>query len=431
MNKKFFNLIVISICSIFFVTLVATGCFLYSDYKTGTQAAEKRFEQLFNQTENIAARYPAGSEDFNNEFNKAVGSPEYYYSLSLKTSSVEIYTYPSDLQSSAKPFVITKSSRLTQGNNIDLTLTASIYTLPSSIIFSRIKIAFIIILAATLSSALCLIYLYVSEGSPSKPKKVVEEYDSSDSLLDDDLDLPEEDSEEEYKIESEEKTDDEYKIDFEEEPEKQSSENKIETESKAYSKSDVPTETEENKTQSSTSSAPSPAPEANTISNLFNTSTGFCFESNLLTRLDSELARASSSQIELSLVLIQIPGLKLDSDCGVEVCKRILEIFHYRDMLFEYKTDGIAVIFSNSDIDKAMESSETIFAEICSILRKHSFSTKPLFGIASRSLRFISGERLMTEAEQALFHAKEDPANPIIAFRVNPEKYRKFMASKS
>ena len=99
-------------------------------------------------------------------------------------------------------------------------------------------------------------------------------------------------------------------------------------------------------------------------------------------------------------------------------------------MLFEYKTDGIAIIFSNANIDKAMESCESIYAEICSVLSRNNSNSKPYIGIASRSLRFISGERIITEAEQALVHASEDQDSPIIAFRVNPEKYRKYMATK-
>ena len=50
MKRNIFNAIIILICSVFAVTIVATGCVLYSDYNTGIKAAEKRFEKLFNQT---------------------------------------------------------------------------------------------------------------------------------------------------------------------------------------------------------------------------------------------------------------------------------------------------------------------------------------------------------------------------------------------
>ena len=47
------------------------------------------------------------------------------------------------------------------------------------------------------------------------------------------------------------------------------------------------------------------------------------------------------------------------------------------------------------------------------------------FGVSINEL--ISGERLITEAEQAQKHAEEDATSPVIAFRVNPEKYRNFI----
>ena len=65
-----------------------------------------------------------------------------------------------------------------------------------------------------------------------------------------------------------------------------------------------------------------------------------------------------------------------------------------------------------------------------STLNKTRTDTRPLIGISSRSLRLISAERLKTEAEQAVEHAATDNESPIVAFRVNPEKYRKFITEE-
>ena len=455
MKRNIFNAIIILICSVFAVTIVATGCVLYSDYKTGIKAAEKRFEKLFNQTEEAISKYSVPANDFIKDFNKAIGSPEYYYSINLKNGHQEIYKYPAEEQKNSKFFTITKSSRLTEGSSLDLTLSVCIYTLSSEIIFSRIRVAFIVILAATLLSSLCLIYIYLSDSKTPQEENIKK-------------DEPEQD--ESNIIESEGLSDIDFNIDFADEANFELDENHdeiseiFETDSEEKNESPnfelfqdneitIPekinevSEPDENNeepdalevqsdAQNSQDKTETPVTDENTnpvlksTDDMFNSGTGFCVEKYLTTRLDSELARASSGELDLSLILIRIKGLSLQEPCGMEICKQILDIFHYRDMLFEYKTDGIAVIFSNSDIDKAMESCESIYAEICSTLNKYEKMMKPVFGIASRSLRFISGERLITEAEQALLHAAEDAESPIIAFRVNPEKYRQYMASK-
>lgn len=455
MKRNIFNAIIILICSVFAVTIVATGCVLYSDYKTGIKAAEKRFEKLFNQTEEAISKYSVPANEFIKDFNKAIGSPEYYYSINLKNGNQEIYNYPAEEQKNSKFFTITKSSRLTEGSSLDLTLTVCIYTLSSEIIFSRIRVAFIAILAATLLSSLCLIYIYLSDSKKTQEKSIKKDepeqdesgIKESEGLSDSDFSIDFTDEENSELDGNLDEISEIFETDNEEKNESPNFElfqdNEITMLEKIneVSESNEPNEEldaleVQSAAQISQDTTETPvadeseSPVLKNTDDLFSSGTGFCVEKYLTTRLDSELARASSGELDLSLILIRIKGLSLQEPCGMEICKQILDIFHYRDMLFEYKTDGIAVIFSNSDIDKAMESCESIYAEICSTLNKYEKMMKPVFGIASRSLRFISGERLITEAEQALLHATEDAESPIIAFRVNPEKYRQYMASK-
>jgi hypothetical protein len=51
-------------------------------------------------------------------------------------------------------------------------------------------------------------------------------------------------------------------------------------------------------------------------------------------------------------------------------------------------------------------------------------------GITTRSLRLITGNRLIEEANQALDKAFEEEGLPIVAFRVNPEKYRQYLVNE-
>ena len=132
----------------------------------------------------------------------------------------------------------------------------------------------------------------------------------------------------------------------------------------------------------------------------------------------------------MSLLVIKIPGMTPQSDYYAEVCKTLLDFFQFKDFIFEYKEDGFAAIIQGKGIDEAMESAESLYANLKSTLNKTRTDTRPLIGISSRSLRLISAERLKTEAEQAVEHAATDNESPIVAFRVNPEKYRKFITEE-
>lgn len=406
MKRKFFNVVCWIICLIFAGTIIGTGAVLYQDYKIGQESAEEKLNKLYRQTEEAISYYQYPDSNFIKAFSRAIGSAEYYYSIRLETPKQQVYVFPVN-KTAKRGLTVTDSRRITEGNTIDLTLTVQIYTLPMSLILARAKIALIIILSATFISALCLMACYLDGTSKSRIRKETDDFDFETETSDsDNLELTDTESENYQENSIEENTDPISQAEttlFEEEPAVQSSSEKT-----------IVLENTED--------------YSNNSEELFSSTTGFCFEKYLVSRLDSELARAASGELDLSLILMQINELDFNSDACIDLCKQLIDIFHYKDILFEYKNNGFAIIYSNSDIDKTMETSEAIYAEFCATLNKYNISSKPFMGIASRSLRFISGERLITEAEQALLHAKDDPDSPIIAFRVNPEKYRKFMA---
>lgn len=443
MNKKIFSAVIISIISVFVFTIAITIGVLTSDYKTGAKAIDNKFQTILKKTEYAIARHGQPDSKFIAEFEKTIiGSKDYYCSINLKNGNDSIYHF----QNTSKLFTITKSARITEGENLDLTLTLVLYALPATLIYSRLIVTFIITLIATLASILCLVYLYTHKDK-SELKKTSEKSEEKLILDDDDFNfdnsLP---GDTDFETTSDDSTEDQTEYSFYDDFSAQTETITDETalvsdDSDSFDESlsfDEPLSSDE-PVISVTTPAVSEATTDNSASSdssqdddsLFNTKTGFCNQSYLVTRLESELSRASSSELDLSLILIRIPDINFKEPYGVSICNKILDLFHYKDIIFEYKNDGIAIICNGSDIDKAMETAEIIHTEICSILNASGINTKPLIGIASRTLRFISGERLIVEAEQALLHAKDDPESPIIAFRVNPEKYRKFMASQN
>lgn len=144
--------------------------------------------------------------------------------------------------------------------------------------------------------------------------------------------------------------------------------------------------------------------------------------------LDEELSRAAASEQDVSLVLIRIKGLEHGNDASTQIVSLLTEKCGNQGQFFEYASDGYALIIRNTTLDSALASSENIESSIQRILSDSGIRATSAIGIASRTQRLISGSRLITEADQAVSHALEDTDSPIIAFRVDPEKYRKYLA---
>ena len=161
---------------------------------------------------------------------------------------------------------------------------------------------------------------------------------------------------------------------------------------------------------------------------LFDEKTGFGWEQYMPTRLDSELIRAASSEQDLALFTVRIPGIDWTTPEGKETASIIKDWVKFNDLVFDYGSDGFTAIFQNQNTDAALAEAEKTHTEIVSVLKRANI---PFVGISTRSLRLISGKRLFNESEQALFHAMEDKDSPIVAFRVNPDKYRSYLAGEA
>ncbi|MBR4387075.1 MAG: hypothetical protein IKP51_11200 [Treponema sp.] len=171
--------------------------------------------------------------------------------------------------------------------------------------------------------------------------------------------------------------------------------------------------------------------EDNRPHGLFSPVTGFGWEAYMIPRLDSELIRAASDEKDLALLTIKIKDIDWNTPAAKKVADIILQFVKFKDLAFEHKKDGCTAIFQNMNIDTAIKTAEELHTQIITELSKSSMYNQTAIGISSRSLRLISGARLANESEQALEHALEDKESPIIAFKVNPEKYRNYLASEA
>ncbi|MDR1430296.1 MAG: hypothetical protein LBI85_08395 [Spirochaetaceae bacterium] len=146
-------------------------------------------------------------------------------------------------------------------------------------------------------------------------------------------------------------------------------------------------------------------------------------------RLASELHRCAA--FEQDLVLIAMEFNNTGTPFFNEFTEMAVKHFTLRDLIFEWGTQGIAVIIPNADLDQGFARAEEFHAKVLSLFAPRLSAGADLaIGLSSRAGRLIDAERLIFETSQALAKAKDDPASSLVAFRSDPEKYRAFIASQ-
>lgn len=163
----------------------------------------------------------------------------------------------------------------------------------------------------------------------------------------------------------------------------------------------------------------------NEAENIFSSKTGLGKESQIKTRLASELIQAASDEQDLSLVALRILGLEPETPLSKNISRLLLEESS-RNLVFERARDGFFVIQKDKEIEKAEEEAENLLGKINAVIS--GTGMKCFIGISSRNTRILSSERLIKEAEEALKHSEEDQESPITAFHVDIEKYREFIS---
>jgi len=155
------------------------------------------------------------------------------------------------------------------------------------------------------------------------------------------------------------------------------------------------------------------------------------WEEYIQDRLDSELHRCSSTENDLSLIIMEFADLTND-EMFKQSAEEAAAAFTSRDLLFEYGRWGIAVILPGARLEDAIAKSEKYFQTIMGKFpRGYNTGSSLFIGITSRAGRLLNASRLTLEAGEALKKAKADPDNSIIAFKSDPEKYREFIRNRS
>ncbi len=149
-------------------------------------------------------------------------------------------------------------------------------------------------------------------------------------------------------------------------------------------------------------------------------------------RLASELHRCASFEQDMVFIIMEFRGNKQKDEVFFNAFTEMaVNFFGHRDLVFEWKEDGISIIVPNIDLDQGFAKSEDFHNRVkTKLLSSSSLECELCIGLSSRAGRLIDAERLIFETSQAAARALVDPVSPIIAFKSDPEKYRAFIASQ-
>ena len=476
MKNKFIIFYTVFASAIFAFAIAFFGVNIYKEYSQGQARANQRYNTLItdikaynsidkNISETSLSNIKSVLKDFND-----------FSFIQIKLNDSEILKYPKDVSAELTVSNLTKTfSSNFNTQNGQFEILCNLYLLRPSSIYYYAKISFIIILIVTLITIILIFYINSQEKQFSA--KVSSEADSeflnendfdselqldenisgsssevesssiqqnSVNSIDLDIDLSseseqnkksfDEDSEQIFDLENNteidteiQQTDSEYSALNPEDKNNEDSQTENEEKEIPASlpdyESPVIIESSDVKENNDAENAPASDSSESNPSGLFNPVTGLGWESYLDTRLENEINRAISSEIDISVFIINIPNLERESEESKKVSEYLSLQFQFKDLLFEYKNDCIVAIKISMNLDDALNFADKIHAEIMQIINQKEC----YIGISTRSIRIVSSERLLNEAWAALEHAKQEEDSPIIAFRVDADKYRQFL----
>ena len=411
----------------FLVSIFIFGFSVFSEYTQAEKRCDYRFEQMSLSLKQLTNRTDFFTDQFDNKLYDIASPLEDFAILRIKYNSEDYFTYSvteNERDTINSKIIYNKSfSFSTYDGNVSI--FAAMYRIRPSEIARFAKISFLLVLITTIITIILIIIL-------NHNTRKIEA-----------INAPENDDEENGS--SKLKTADEIIADMNYSG---TVLNKAELEAEAAVQ---PTEQFVPQPEPQIQEAPKPQPEVKaeklkepvafpaeevkpmvikenenkTPEGLFSPDTGLGWESYLKVRLENELNRAISSEVDLALFLFKIPCIEKTSSVFKEICEYLTVQFQFKDLLFEYKEDSIAAIKINTDVDQALSFAEKLQSDINELLK--DYPSKCYIGISTRTVRMMSAERLIKETDEALIHAQEDDDCQIIAFRADAIKYRQFL----
>ena len=436
--KKSFTIIYTILASLIIIFAISFfGVNIYNENQHGELRTQVRFEKMAQAVITSINKTNITSSELSRQIDNAIGDTKDFAFIKIVSNGKTLYLFPenySDAEAVQSNLILTYKK--TGAQNIQI--NAGLYSLRPGTIFNYAKISFFIILIVALVTVILILFTnqFSSEKSSSTKKRTYKIIQDEEDDEDEDEDN---DKEDEFDEEEDIEEDDDEQ-DKEPDNDKPVDESNTNQEVKEETVEKIEKVTEPEKPAETPEPVKTPAAELpvndfkpveleenNTERGLFSEDTGLGWESYLMTRLENELNRATASELDLSLFIIKIIGITRKNPIMKKICEYLTVEFQFKDMLFEYKDDSICALKLSMNIDDAITFAEKLQSEIKAKAAEENIDV--YIGITSRGIRMVSGERLLKEADEAIIHAHDDKDCPVVGFRADAAKYRKFIES--
>lgn len=147
-------------------------------------------------------------------------------------------------------------------------------------------------------------------------------------------------------------------------------------------------------------------------------------QAKLIEELTSAISETAMAEEDLALLFIRMNGLA-QNEAIVKTIQTQLDKIH---KLFFFDEHTIALLIYYAPLDKAMHIASNLYDGIYPLAGADVSESQLGLGLTTRAGRLIPAYRMVEEAAAAINKAVVPGSDPIVAFRVNAEKYRRHLA---
>lgn len=149
-------------------------------------------------------------------------------------------------------------------------------------------------------------------------------------------------------------------------------------------------------------------------------------QATLIEELTTAITETAVAEEDLTLMLIHAADISHNQQI-IHLLRGTLDRIH---KIFIFNQDTLGIIIFYAPLDQAMQTASSLYDEIHMRLAYPIKKTLGI-GLTTRAGRLIPAPRMIEEASAAIGKATEEGSDPIVAFRVNPDKYRRCLARLS
>lgn len=403
MTKKTINLISVIAIVIFVICILHFTISIAFSIKSGKNNARFIFDDIKNYISSVQET-DLNNSSFDLNLDSVVRQHEELQGLIVENTNQRIYEYSKSINSNSTVSVMSSSVPFI---NETALVTANIIILSSNKIFKIALRTFIIILICTIAIFLVILFIHQKEKNnhfdfSEQDDEIKEDYNEVE-LFDDNVEKP-----------FVEKNDSVFS-------------NSLNNEDFSFEITNDNNYEEDSDNSLENSNNDENIKDRDDIhKSLF---TGFIKDEYITEILNAELKNASKAEQDLSIIILRIKKLIHSDPLTKEILPTLNKIFKDAYKTFEFGEDGYLIILNN-DILFSIKFAEKMFNDFYPEYKKLNIENEIGIGVSSKSQRLVSAERIMNEASHATEKAFDETDLPIIAFKVNPDKYNQLIMEK-